>query len=145
MNISHQSLVEDDSEVDSSSFSSEASSGVSTAELCLISLALAEREAKYTRLRTTWEHHSTQLRHEKQFDNKYRMSYESFGVLSKLLERQLWLNPVKACNSVGHSSVPPEIIVANTIHWLSGGSQHDICDTGNYSKPSFFRLTRLKH
>ena len=87
-----------------------------------------------------WEHHSTQLRHEKQFDNKYRMSYESFGVLSKLLERQLWLKPVKAYNSVGHSIVPPEIIVANTICWLSGGSQHDIRDTGNYSKPSFFRL-----
>jgi len=47
-------------------------------EICAISIALSERDD-----------HATILRHEKQFDVKYQMSYESFMRLAELLEPYL--------------------------------------------------------
>jgi hypothetical protein len=47
-------------------------------EICAISIALSERDD-----------HATILRHEKQFDVKYQMSYESFMRLAELLEPNL--------------------------------------------------------
>lgn len=95
---------------------------------------------KYHRLRISWEHHATMLVLEKQFDSKYRMSYESFMHLVKLLEPDLQQNDCKSLNSCGQLAISPPHILGLTVRWLSGSSFHDIRDAGNFSRPTFFRL-----
>ena len=67
INFFRRSITDSDNSDESSISSSEISLG----ELCLVSLALAEREVKFARTQITWEHHATMLIHEKQFDIKY--------------------------------------------------------------------------
>jgi hypothetical protein len=130
------------SDTSSTSDDSDASSDESIFELCLLSLNLASREAKYHRLRISWDNHATMLIHEKQFDSKYRMSYESFMHLVTLLEPNLRQDDRKSMNSCGQLAICPPHILGLTIRWLSGSSFHDIRDAGNFSRPSFFRLLR---
>ena len=130
------------SDTSSTSDDSDASSDESIFELCLLSLNLASREAKYHRIRISWENHATMLIHEKQFDSKYRMSYESFMRLVTLLEPNLRQDDRKSMNSCGQLAICPPHILGLTIRWLSGSSFHDIRDAGNFSRPSFFRLLR---
>ncbi len=82
------------------------------------------------------------LIHEKQFDSKYRMSYESFMRLVTLLEPNLRQDDRKSMNSCGQLAICPPHILGLTIRWLSGSSFHDIRDAGNFSRPSFFCLLR---
>ncbi len=105
-----------------------------------MSLALAEREVKFVRTQTIWDHHATILIHEKQFHVKYRMPYASFDKLCSMLTPSLLMSDAKSMNSCGNPSIAPPIILALTIRWLSGGSYHDIRDTGNISRASFYRL-----
>jgi hypothetical protein len=97
-------------------------------EICAISIALSERDD-----------HATILRHEKQFDVKYQMSYESFMRLAELLESYLAQNNRKSVNSCGQLAICPRHILGLTIHRLSGSSYHDIRDAGNFSARTFFR------
>ncbi len=85
---------------------------------------------------------ATILRHEKQFKVKYRMSYESFMCLAKFFEPRLAQNNRKSLNSCGQPAICPPHILGLTIHWLSGGSYHDIRDTGIFSAPTFFYLLK---
>lgn len=136
-------VVSSDSSSDESSISDGSeSSDDSFMEICAISIVLSEREVKCHRLRLAWDHHATILRHEKQFDVKYRMSYESFMHLTKLLEPRLAQSNRKSFNSCGQAAICPHHILGLTIRWLSGGSYHDIRDTGNFSAPTFFRLLK---
>ena len=128
---------------DDSDKSSISSSEISLGELCLVSLALAEREVKFVQTRITWEHHAIMLIHEKQFDIKYRMPYASFEKLVRILEAKLYLDSSKSLSTCGHPAVAPPVILALTIRWLSGGSYHDVRDAGNISAPSFYRLLWL--
>jgi hypothetical protein len=82
------------------------------------------------------------LRHEKQFDCKYRMAYETFMKLVQILSPSLEQNDRKSINSCGQPAITPEHILGLTIRWLSGSSFHDIRDAGNFSRPTFFRLLR---
>ena len=132
--------ITDSHDSDESSISS---SEISLGELCLVSLALAEREVKFVRTGITWEHHATMLIHEKQFDIKYRMPYASFEKLVRILEAKLYLDSSKSLSTCGHPAVAPPVILALTIRWLSGGSYHDVRDAGNISAPSFYRLLWL--
>ncbi len=82
------------------------------------------------------------LRHENQFDKKYRMSYDPFMKLVNLLMPFLEQNDTKSMNSCGEPAISPLHILGLIIHWLSGSSFHDIRDEGNFSRPTFFRLLR---
>ncbi len=62
--------------------------------------------------------------------------------LAKLLEPRLAQNNRKSFNSCGQPAICPPHILGLTICWLSGGSYHDIRDTGNFSAPTFFRLLK---
>ncbi|MFO0446206.1 MAG: transposase family protein [bacterium] len=111
-------------------------------EICTLSLLLSEREVKRHRLRVAWEDHATILQHEKQFEAKYRMPYEAFMKLAKLLEPNLSQDSSKSLNSCGQPAICHHHILGLTIRWLSGGSYHDIRDAGNFSSSSFFRLLK---
>jgi hypothetical protein len=74
-------------------------------EICAISIVLLERKVNCHRLRVTWDHHATILRHEKQFKVKYRMCYESFMHLAKLLEPRLAQSNRKSFNSCGQAAI----------------------------------------
>ena len=139
INFFRRSITDSDDSDESSISSSEISLG----ELCLVSLALAEREVKFVPTRATWEHHATMLIHEKQFDIKYWMPNASFEKLVMILEAKLYLDSSKALSTCGHPAVAPPVILALTIRWLSGGSYHDLRDAGNISAPSFYRLLWL--
>ena len=130
----------DTSSAGSSISDDSSSSEDSFASICAISMMLSEREAKVHRSRVAWEDHATILRHEKQFDAKYRMSYESFMKLVELLEPSLCQDDQQSLRSCGQLSVSPPHILGLTIRWLSAGSFHDIRDAGNFSVSTFFRL-----
>jgi len=130
--MSSESSISDDSE----------SSNDSLASICAIFMIMSEREAKVHRGRISWEYHATILRHEKQFDAKYRMSYESFMSLAALLEPSLLQSDRHSLSSCGQMAICPPHILGLTIRWLSGGSYHDIRDAGNFSMPTFFRLLK---
>jgi hypothetical protein len=95
-------------------------------EICTISILLSERKVKRHRLRVAWEDHATILRHEKQFEAKYRMQYESFMNLAKLLEPNLSQDSSKSLNSCDQPAICHHHILGLTIRWPSGGSCHDI-------------------
>ncbi len=77
------------------------------------------------------------LIHEKQFDSKYRMSYETFMHLVALLEPTLRQDDGKSMNSCGQPAICPPHILGLSIRWLNGSSFHDIRDAGNFLRPSF--------
>jgi hypothetical protein len=95
-------------------------------EFCTISILLSECEVKHHQLRVAWEDHDTILRHEKQFEAKYRMSYKSFMQLAKLLEPNLSQDSSKSLNSCGQPAICPHHILRLTFRWLSDCSYHDI-------------------
>ena len=138
--------IDDDSSRHSTS-SADSSTGSgrhdSLLRLCTLSLLLSERETKYHRARISWDNHALMLVHEQQFDAKYRMPFESFSKLLKILEPQLARSDTMSIISCGQLPVSPGHILGLTIRWLSGGSFHDIRDAGNFSKPTFYRLLWL--
>jgi hypothetical protein len=127
-----------DSDDDSSMYT--VNSDNSLLQLCLITMRLSERAVKCHRSRIDWENHALILRHEKQFDCKYRMSYESFNKLVSTLHPALEQNNSKSMNSCAEPAISAPHILGLTIRWLSGSSFHDIRDAGNFSRPTFFRL-----
>jgi hypothetical protein len=137
--ISHMEASSSD---DSSISDDSDSSDDSVINICTVMLVLSEREMKVHRLRVAWDHHATILRHEKQFESKYRMSYESFMKLAKLLEPSLIQSDRQSLNSCGQLAVCPPHILGLTIRWHSAGCYHDIRDAGNFSVPTFFRLLK---
>ncbi len=80
------------------------------------------------------------MKHEKQFDSKYRISYESFMHLVTLLEPSLRQDDQKSMNSCGQPVICPPHMLGLTIWRLSGSSFHDTRDASNFLRPSFFRL-----
>jgi hypothetical protein len=136
-------VVSSDSSSDKSSIiDGSESTDDSIMEICAVSIVLLEREVNFHRLQLAWDHHATILKHEKQFDVKYRMSYESFMRLTKLLEPRLAQSNCKSFNSCGQAAICPHHILGLTIFWLNGGIYNDIRDTGNFSAPTFFRLLK---
>ena len=127
-----------DSDDDSSMYT--VNSDNSLLQLCLITMRLSERAVKCHHCRFDWENHALILRHEKQFDCKYRMSYESFNKLVSILHPALEQNNSKSMNSCAEPAISAPHILGLIICWLSGSSFHDIRDAGNFSRPTFFRL-----
>jgi hypothetical protein len=125
-----------DSDDDSSMYT--VNSDNSLLQLCLITMSLSERAVKCHRSRIDWENHALILRHEKQFDCKYRMSYESFNKLVSILHPALEQNNSKSMNSCAKPAISAPYILGVKIRWLSGSSFHDIRDAGNFSRPTFF-------
>jgi hypothetical protein len=68
------------------------------------------------------------------------MPYESFTKLVSILQPALEQSNNKSVNSCGQLAISTPHTLGLTIHWCSGSSFHDICDAGNFSCPSFFRL-----
>jgi hypothetical protein len=64
--------------------------------------------------------------------------------LAELLEPDLAQNNRKSVNSCGPLAICPRHILGLTIHWLSGGSYHDIRDAGIFSVPTFFCLLKKR-
>ncbi len=78
-------VISSDSSSDESSVSYRSkSSNDLFMEICAISIVLSEQEVKCHRLLVAWDYHATILMHEKQFEVKYHMSYESFMHLAEL-------------------------------------------------------------
>jgi len=120
--------------------SMDSSSDESILCVCLISMRLSEHPEKFHYCRVEWERHALILHHEKQFDSKYWMSYNSFKKLVSILQPALEQNNAKSANSCGELALSPSHIFGLTIHWCSGSSFHDICDAGDFSCPTFFWL-----
>jgi hypothetical protein len=119
------------------------SSDESFLRICLISMRLLERPEKFHHCRVEWERHALILRHEKQFDSKYRMTYGAFKKLVSILEPDLEQNNAKIIiNSCGELAISPSHILGLTICWCSGSSFHDIHDAGNFSHPTFDQLQK---
>jgi hypothetical protein len=106
----------------------------------LISMRLLERAEKFHHCRVEWERHALIFLHEKQFDSKYRMSNDAFKKLVSILEPALEQNNAKSINSCKELAISPSHILGLMICWCNGSSFHDICDAGNFSRPTFFRL-----
>ncbi len=102
-------------------------------QLCPITMRLSERAVKCHHCQIDWENHALILHHEKQFDCKYRMSYESFNKLFSILHLALEQNDSKSMNSCAEPALSAPHILGLTIPWLSGSSFHDIRDAGNFS------------
>jgi hypothetical protein len=82
---------------------------------------------------------SNHFLHENLFHVKYRMSLESFNRLLEMLRPELKLKEKYAIMS-GMHPITCEVMMHCTIHYLAGGSFHDIHATVSISKPSFYRL-----
>jgi len=102
-------------------------------QFCLVTMRLSEQSVKCHRCKIDWENHALILRHEKQFNCKYRMSYESFNKLVSILHPTLKQNDSKSMNSCADPAISVPHILGLTICWLSGSSFHDIRDAGNFS------------
>ena len=112
-------------------------------QLCLVTMRLSEQALKCHHCQIDWENHALILRHETQFDCKYRMSYESFTKLVSILHPALEQNDSKSMNSCAEPAISAPHILGLTIHWLSGSSFHDIHDAGNFSPPTFISAVAM--
>ncbi len=109
-------------------------------------MRLSEHPEKFHCCRVEWERHALILRHEKQFDSKYRMSYGAFKKLVSILEPDLEQNNAKIIiNSCGDLAISPSHILGLMICWCSGSSFHDIHDAGNFSHPTFDQLQKTSY
>jgi len=104
-------------------------------DLCVTSIALSHWVNWSVVERINWHHHVEALLHENLFHVKYRMSIGSFNKLLDLLHPTLQLND-KFALMTGMSLISCEIMLHCPIHYLSGGSYHDILATVSISKPS---------
>jgi hypothetical protein len=115
-------------------------SNLSLAEvICIASLALSSRAHRLVVKRINWHLHTQSLLHENLFHVKYRMSLESFNKLLDVLSPRLQLKDKYAVVN-GSEPISCEIMLHCAIHFLAGGSYHDICATVQISKASFFCL-----
>jgi hypothetical protein len=70
----------------------------------------------------------------------YRVSVASFDKLVDLLQPWLQVNLEQSRNaSKGNQPIVPEIIMHCTLHYLAGGSIHDIRVCAGLSVSSFYR------
>ena len=81
------------------------------------------RSAKWQHSRLLWDQHVAQLLHEHLFEQTYRMSHNAFVTLQKTLGERIVFN---AGNALGVMPIPPEIVMATGLRWLSGCPSLDL-------------------
>jgi hypothetical protein len=108
-------------------------------DLCVVSICLSAWENRLIVTRMNWERHVNSLLHENLFHLKYRMTLPSFNKLLCLLCPSLELRD-KYAKMGGFEPICCELMLHCCIHFLAGGSYHDICATAFISRPSFYRL-----
>ncbi|KAI2507521.1 nuclease [Fragilaria crotonensis] len=98
------------------------------------------REAKWNHRRINWEAHVLQLQHENLFKRTYRMSLQAFEKLTHVLGKDIVIDEVH-CPVLEH--IPPEIVVAVGIRYLSGGKCLDLKTAYGLSLSSVYRCRDL--
>ncbi len=83
------------------------SSDSSFLHICFLVFKLSRWAEKYHHIQILCEHHVTMLCHEKQFDCKFCMSYESFLKLALTLSPFLEQNDKKSINCCGQPAISP--------------------------------------
>jgi hypothetical protein len=92
------------------------------------------------RQRLNWDIHVKVLQHEGQFKKMYRMSLFSFNKLKNMLLPWLQVNEKQSNNaSLGNRPIVAEIMLHCTLHYLGGGSYHDIRVSVGLSTAAFYR------
>jgi len=94
------------------------------------------RAPKWQHSRILWNAHVVQLRHENLFERMYRMSYDAFVTLQEVLGERIVFNAVK---SPGVEPIPPEIVMASRLRWLSACPSLDLHISMGMSMPSVYR------
>ncbi|KAI2492014.1 nuclease [Fragilaria crotonensis] len=94
------------------------------------------RAAKWQHTRICWDQHVVQLRHEQLFERMYRMSNNAFVALQRILGRRIVLI---AYHSPGVMPIPPEIVMATGLRWLSGCPSLDLHISMGMSLSSVYR------
>jgi hypothetical protein len=113
--------------------------------LSLIEETVGEQRApKWQLQRLDWTTHVDHQTHTAEFQQKYRMTLETFTKLLEILRPSITVDPIKSQNSTpGSSPIYPELVMAIGIRWLAGGSYHDIKDFCGVSRSSFYRMRSL--
>ena len=101
-----------------------------------------QRLESYTRDRITWQEHIQELfdKGPTAFARMYRMKYESFNKLLKIIKPYLKTDQKMSMVWTGKTPITPEIYLHCLIWWLSGGSYLDIRLTGGISVLFFYKI-----
>lgn len=114
----------------------------------IVFAAAAEEESSrnppasfHVRDRLEWEEHVAQLmlEGESSFSRMYRMSYESFQELARLLHPFISVNATMSKIRTGKGPITTEIALHCVLRWLAGGSYLDIRLCAGISVVSFYR------
>jgi hypothetical protein len=104
--------------------------------LLVVDCNLARRAAKWQHTRLSWDWLVVQLRHENLFERMYRMTYDAFVALKRILGDGIVLN---ADHSPGVMPIPSEIVMATGLRWMSGCPSLDLHISMGVSLTSVYR------
>lgn len=111
-------------------------------ELCSVAACILAKKFRCSPLfreRMNWQSHVNHLLKEGSFRSFYRMQYESFCELVRLLSPSLMVSVKQGRNrNQGGDHVYVELIVHVMLRYLAGGSYHDIRVTAGLAKSTFF-------
>ena len=85
------------------------------------------RHEKWNSYRIVWNKYLQQMHHQNEFCETFRMSLPTFEKLVALVRKDLLVDELQAYRSCkGFGSCYPEMIVAFSLRWLSGGQWQDL-------------------
>lgn len=81
------------------------------------------KKTRWQHMRLNWFDHVTKLSHEKMFEREYRMSFDAWNCLNRIMKNTMSIHPQR---SWAHEPILIEIKIASSLRILFGGAVNDI-------------------